>query len=226
MSERGVSMKQFIVIGIGRFGSAVAERLCQLGHEVLVIDTDEEAVQKISEKVTHSVTADATDEGVLKSLGVRNFDVAVVAIGSDIQSSIMTTLILKEMGVGYVVAKAQNELHAKVLLKIGADRIVFPERDMGERVAHNLIASNILEYIELSSEHSIIEYAAPDSWVGKDLRDVNMRAKYGVTVVAIRNMKDERINISPKADNEIKAGDIMIVIGDNDDLKKLEKETE
>jgi len=219
-------MKQFIVIGIGRFGSAVAERLCQLGHEVLVIDTDEEAVQKISEKVTHSVTADATDEGVLKSLGVRNFDVAVVAIGSDIQSSIMTTLMLKEMGVGYVVAKAQNELHAKVLLKIGADRIVFPERDMGERVAHNLIASNILEYIELSSEHSIIEYAAPDSWVGKDLRDVNMRAKYGVTVVAIRNMKDERINISPKADNEIKAGDIMIVIGDNDDLKKLEKETE
>ncbi|MDD4503973.1 MAG: TrkA family potassium uptake protein [Clostridiaceae bacterium] len=219
-------MKQFIVIGIGRFGSAVAERLCQLGHEVLVIDTDEEAIQKISEKVTHSVTADATDEGVLKSLGVRNFDVAVVAIGSDIQSSIMTTLMLKEMGVGYVVAKAQNELHAKVLLKIGADRIVFPERDMGERVAHNLIASNILEYIELSSEHSIIEYAAPDSWVGKDLRDVNMRAKYGVTVVAIRNMKDERINISPKADNEIKAGDIMIVIGDNDDLKKLEKETE
>jgi trk system potassium uptake protein TrkA len=219
-------MKQFVVIGIGRFGSAVAETLCKLGHEVLVIDRDDEAVQKISEKVTHAVTADATDENVLKSLGVRNFDVAVIAIGSDIQSSILTTLMLKDMGVGYIVAKAQNELHAKVLLKIGADRIVFPERDMGERVAHNLISSNILEYIELSSEHSIIEYAVPKSWEGKDLRDINMRAKFGVTVVALRNINDEHINISPKADSKIREGDIMIVIGDNDDLKKLEKKME
>lgn len=219
-------MKQFVVIGIGRFGSAVAETLCKLGHEVLVIDRDDEAVQKISEKVTHAVTADATDENVLKSLGVRNFDVAVIAIGSDIQSSILTTLMLKDMGVEYIVAKAQNELHAKVLLKIGADRIVFPERDMGERVAHNLISSNILEYIELSSEHSIIEYAVPKSWEGKDLRDINMRAKFGVTVVALRNINDEHINISPKADSKIREGDIMIVIGDNDDLKKLEKKME
>lgn len=219
-------MKQFVVIGIGRFGSAVAERLCKLGHEVLTIDTSDEAIQKISEKVTHAVTADATDENVLKSLGIRNFDVAVVAIGTDIQASILTTLMLKDMGVGYIVAKAQNELHAKVLLKIGADRIVFPERDMGERVAHNLIASNILEYIELSSEHSIIEYAVPKSWVGKDLRDINMRAKFGVTVVALRSLNDEHINISPKADSKIREGDIMIVIGDNDDLKKLEKKME
>lgn len=219
-------MKQFIVIGIGRFGSGVAERLCELGQEVLAVDTDEEAIQKISEKVTHAVTADATDENILKSLGVRNFDAAVVAIGSDIQSSILTTLMLKEMGVKHVVAKAQNELHAKVLLRIGADKIVFPERDMGERVAHNLISSNILEYIELSPEHSIIEYAVPKSWIGKNLRDINMRAKFGVTVVAIRSKNDERINISPKADNEIKEGDIMIVIGDNDELKKLERKTE
>lgn len=219
-------MKQFIVIGIGRFGEAVAETLNELGHEVLVIDTDEEAIQKISDKVTHAVTADATDENVLKSFGVRNFDVAVVAIGSDIQSSIMTTLMLKELGVRYVVAKAQSELHARVLMRIGADKIVFPERDMGERVAHNLISSNILDYIELSEEHSIIEYAVPESWIGKELRDINMRVRYGVTVVAIRNMKDEKINISPKADNEIKEGDIMIVIGNNYDLKKLEKKTE
>lgn len=219
-------MKQFIVIGIGRFGSGVAERLCELGQEVLAVDTDEEAIQKISEKVTHAVTADATDENILKSLGVRNFDAAVVAIGSDIQSSILTTLMLKEMGVKHVVAKAQNELHAKVLLRIGADKIVFPERDMGERVAHNLISSNILEYIELSPEHSIIEYAVPKNWIGKNLRDINMRAKFGVTVVAIRSKNDERINISPKADNEIKEGDIMIVIGDNDELKKLERKTE
>lgn len=219
-------MKQFVVIGLGRFGKAVAERLCELGHEVLAIDTDEEAVQRISDKVTHAVTADAADESVLKSLGVRNFDVGVVAIGSDIQSSIIVTLMLKEMGVPYVVSKAQNDLHAKVLLRIGADRVVFPERDMGERVAHNLIATNILEYIELSPEHSIIEFAVLKSWVGKDLRDINLRVKYGVTVVAIRNMNDDQINVSPKADNEIKDGDILIVIGGNDDLKKLERKTE
>lgn len=219
-------MKQFVVIGLGRFGKAVAERLFELGHEVLAIDTDEEAVQRISDKVTHAVTADAADESVLKSLGVRNFDVGVVAIGADIQSSIIVTLMLKEMGVPYVVSKAQNELHAKVLLKIGADRVVFPERDMGERVAHNLIATNILEYIELSPEHSIIEFAVLHSWVGKDLRDINLRAKHGVTVVAIRNINDDKINVSPKADNKIKEGDILIVIGDNDDLKKLERKTD
>lgn len=219
-------MKQFVVVGIGRFGKAVAERLYELGHEVLAIDTDEEAIQKISDTVTHAVTADAADESVLKSLGVRNFDVGVVSISSDIQSSIIITLMLKELGVGYVVAKAKDELHAKVLLKIGADRVVFPERDMGERVAHNLIATNILEYIELSPEHSIIEFAVLQSWIGKNLRDINLRAKFGVTVVAIRNINDDRINISPKADNEIKEGDVLIVIGDNDDLKKLEKKAD
>lgn len=220
-------MKQFIVIGIGRFGKAVAERLCQLGHEVLAIDENEEQIQRISDKVTHAVTADATDENVLRSLGVRNFDVGVVSIGSDIQSSIIVTLMLKEMGVKYVVAKAQNDVHAKVLFRIGADRVVFPERDMGERVAHNLIATNILEFIELSPEHSIIEFAVLPGWVGKDLRDLNLRAKYGVNVVAIRNINDdEHINVSPKADNEIREGDILIVIGSNEDLRKLERKAE
>lgn len=219
-------MKQFIVIGIGRFGKAVAEKLYELGQEVLAIDTDEEAIQKISDKVTHAVTADATDESVLKSLGVRNFDVAVVSISSDIQSSIIITLMLKEFGVKYVVAKAKDEVHAKLLMKIGADKVVFPEMEMGERVAHNLIATNILEYIELSPEHSIMEFEVLKSWVGKDLRDLNLRAKYGVTVVAIRNANDDRINISPKADNEIKEGDILVVIGSNDDLKKLERRAE
>ncbi len=220
-------MKQFVVIGIGRFGKSVAERLYQLGHEVLAIDENEEQIQKISDKVTHAVTADATDENVLRSLGVRNFDVGVVSIGSDIQSSIIVTLMLKEMGVKYVVAKAQSDVHAKVLFRIGADRVVFPERDMGERVAHNLIATNILEFIELSPEHSIIEFAVLDVWIGKDLRDLNLRAKYGVNVVAIRNINDdEHINVSPKADNEIKEGDILIVIGSNEDLRKLERKAE
>jgi trk system potassium uptake protein len=219
-------MKQFVVIGIGRFGSALAERLYGLGHEVLAIDTNEELIQKISDKVTHAVTADASDESVLKSLGVRNFDVAIVAIGSDIQSSIITTLMLKDLGVKYVVAKAQNDLHAKVLYKIGADRVVFPERDMGERVAHNLIATNILEFIELSPEYSIIEFTVPQNWVGKNLRELNLRVRFGVNVVALKSINNDYINASPKAEDEIKEDTVLVVIGGNDDLKRLEKKAD
>ena len=219
-------MKQFVVIGIGRFGSAVAKRLCELGHEVLAIDTDEDEIQNISDKVTHAVTADASDEGVLKSLGVRNFDVAVVAIGSDIQASIITTLMLKDLGVKYVVAKAQNDVHAKVLYKIGADRVVFPERDMGERVAHNLIATNIMEFIELSPEFSIIEFVVPRSWVGKNLREINLRVKYGVNVVALKSINSNMMNAAPMADSEIKEDSILVVIGSNENLKRLEKKAD
>jgi len=217
-------MKQFVVIGMGRFGSALAKRLYALGHEVLAIDSNEDEIQRISDKVTHAVTADATDESVLKSLGIRNFDVGIVAIGADVQSSIITTLMLKEMGIKYVVAKAQNDLHAKVLIKIGADRVVFPERDMGERVAHNLVSTNLLEFIELSPEFSIIEFAVPHIWVGKNLRDLNLRVKYGVNVVAIKN--NNKINPAPMADEEIKEDTILVIIGSNDGIKKLEKKVE
>lgn len=219
-------MKQFVVIGIGRFGSALAQRLYALGHEVLAIDSNEDEVQKISDNVTHAVTADATDESVLKSLGIRNFDVGIVAIGSDIQSSIITTLMLKDMGVKYVVAKAQNDLHAKVLYKIGADRVVFPERDMGERVAHNLIATNLLEFIELSPEYSIIEFAVPHTWVGKNLRDLNLRVKYGVNVVALKSSNNNKINAAPMADEEIMEDTILVIIGSNDGIKRMEKKVE
>lgn len=219
-------MKQFVVIGIGRFGSALAKRLYELGHEVMAIDTDEVEIQKISDNVTHAVTADASDESVLKSLGVRNFDVAVVAIGSDVQASIITTLMLKDLGVKYVVAKAQNDVHAKVLYKIGADRVVFPERDMGERVAHNLIATNIMEFIELSPEFSIIEFVVPRNWVGKNLRELNLRVKYGVNVVALKSINNNMMNASPMADSEIKDDSILVVIGSNENLKRLEKKAE
>ena len=220
-------MKQFVVIGIGRFGSSLATRLCELGHEVLAIDKDEEVIQRISDNVTHAISADATDENVLKSLGVRNFDVGVVSIGADIESSIITTLMLKEIGVSYVVAKAMNEQHAKVLFKIGADRVVFPERDMGTRVAHNLIATNILDFIELSPEYSIIEFAVFSAWIGKSLKELNLRAKHGVNVVAVKNENnDEYISVSPSPDYEFKEGDLLVVIGANEDLRKLEKKIE
>ncbi len=212
--------KQFIVIGCGRFGSSIAKTLYNMGHDVLAIDHNEEIVQDISDEVTHSVQADATDEAVLKSLGVRNFDVAIVTIGSNIQSSIMVTSIIKELGINHVVAKAQNEIHSKILFKIGADRVVFPERDMGTRVAHNLISSNILDYIELSSDYSIMEITAFDEWIGKTLLQLNIRSRFGLNVMAIK--QGAEINISPMANDIIKKDDVLIVVGHNKAFKKLQ----
>lgn len=216
-----MTSKQFVVIGLGRFGSSIAKTLYSLGNEVLAIDPDEEIVQEISNNVTHAVQADATEESALRALGIRNFDVAVVTIGADVQSSVMVTLLVKELGVKYVVAKAVNELHAKLLYKIGADRVVFPERDMGVRVAHNLCSSNILDYIELSPDYSIMEVAAVDEWKGKTLKELNMRSKFGINVMAIKREND--INISPKADDIIKDGDILVVIGGTEELQVIER---
>lgn len=215
-----MSGKQYVVVGCGRFGSSVAKTLYNMGHDVLAIDSSEEIIHHISEDVTHAVQADATDEHTLKSLGLRNFDVAITTIGSDIQSSIMATLMLKELGVKYVVAKAHNEIHAKLLLKIGADRVVFPERDMGIRVAHNLVSTNILDYIELSPDYSIMEISVLDEWVGKTLVELNIRSKYGINIMAIKHKGD--INISPMAMDRIEKDDILVVIGHNKVLKKLE----
>lgn len=217
-----MTKKQFVVIGLGRFGTSVAKTLYSLGNDVLAIDVDEETVQNISDSVTHSVQADATDENTLRSLGIRNFDVAVVTIGSDLQSSVMVTLLLKELGVGYIIAKANNEIHAKVLYKIGADRVVLPERDMGVRVAHNLVSSNILDYIELSPDYSIAEIANPRAWEGKTLQELNLRANYGINIVAVK--RDNEINVSPMADDKLEVGDVIVAIGCADELNKLENE--
>lgn len=216
-----MSKKQFVVIGLGRFGYSVATTLYSLGNDVLAIDKSEETIQQISDSVTHAVQADATEENSLKSLGIRNFDVAVVGMGGDMQGSIVATLLVKEMGVKYIIAKAQNELHAKVLYRIGADRVVFPEQDMGVRVAHNLTSSNLLDYIELSPDYSIAEIAAIPEWRNKSLREANMRTKYGINVMAIK--RENEINVSPTADDEIFPGDILVVIGGNDELGEIEK---
>ncbi|TYP49815.1 potassium channel family protein [Thermosediminibacter litoriperuensis] len=213
-------MKQFVVIGLGRFGSSVAKTLYKLGYDVLGIDSNEEIVQSLVDSITHAVQADATDENTLKALGVRNFDVGIVSIGDDIQASILVTLILKELGLKYVVAKAQNDLHGKVLYKIGADRVVFPERDMGIRVAHNLVSSNILDYIELSPDFSIVEIQALPEWYDKTLRELDMRGRHGLNVMAIK--RDEDVIVSPGAEDFIKKGDILVVVGHNKDIKKLE----
>ena len=215
-----MSKKQFIVIGLGRFGSSVAETLYSLGNDVLAVDHDEDVIQNISNKVTHAIQVDADDENSLRALGIRNFDCAVISIGSDIQSSILATLLVKELGVKHVVAKATTALHAKVLYKIGANRVVFPERDMGVRVAHNLVSSNILDYIELSPEYSIAEVVSPVEWHNKTLRELNVRAQYGINVMAIKRNND--IDVSPLADNVIEPGDIIVAIGSIEELNTLE----
>ncbi|MUT64339.1 TrkA family potassium uptake protein [Paenibacillus sp. NEAU-GSW1] len=213
--------KQFVIVGLGRFGSSLGRELIQLGYEVLGIDRDEEAVQEMSDVLTHTVSADCTDEEALRSLGVRNFDCGVVAIGDDIQSSILTTIILKDLGVKKVVAKAMSELHGRVLEKIGVDRVVYPERDMGIRVAHQLVSPNLLDYIELSKEYTIAELAVPKCLNGKSLSEINPRARFGCSIVAIN--KPQGIIIAPTATDILSERDVMVVIGTNNQIEQFEE---
>lgn len=215
-----MSSKQFVIIGLGRFGASVAKTLYALGHDVLAIDSNEDLVQEISDSVTHAVQMDATDENALRTLGLRNFDVAVVTIGANIQASVMATLLVKDMGIKYIIAKGNSDLHAKVLYKIGADRVILPEKDMGVRVAHNLVSSSILDYIELSPDYSIIEIESPKEWYGKSMKELSLRSKYGINVMAIK--RNNEVNISPDADDVINKDDIVVAIGSAEDLTKLE----
>nr|WP_122012720.1 TrkA family potassium uptake protein [Maliibacterium massiliense] len=213
--------KQFAIFGAGRFGFHVAKALADLGHEVLAIDEDAERVQSISEFVTHAVQADATDEKALKALGIRNFDVAVVTVASDIQASIMISLLCKELGVRTLVAKATSELHAKVLTRIGVDKIVFPERDMALRVAHQLVTSNILDVIELSPDFNVVEISPEPSWYRRTLRELDMRQRYGINIVAIKGA-DGTINMAPRGDDVVAEEDVLLCIGSNEDIRRLE----
>lgn len=213
--------KEFAVIGLGRFGGSICKELMELGMEVMVIDKNEERVNEYANIVSHAVVGNSVDENVLKSLGIRNFEHVIVAIGDDIQASILTTLILKEMGVNNITVKAQNDYHEKVLKKIGADSIVHPERDMGKRIAHNIVSNNVLDYLELSDEHSIVEIKASSRLAGHTMVDLDIRARYGITIVAIKRGKD--IIVSPQANEPIKEDDVLIVIGADSDLNRFEK---
>ncbi|AIQ65509.1 potassium uptake system protein [Paenibacillus stellifer] len=215
-----MAKKQYAIIGMGRFGSSVARALSGMGYDVLAIDADEQRVQEISAIVTHAVSADSTDEEALRALGIRNFDVVVVAIGEDIQSSILTTLILKDLGVPVILVKAKSELHGKVLSKIGADKVIYPERDMGTRVAHHLASPNILEYIELSPDYSILEMKAAAPMIGRNLQELDIRAKFRCNVIAIR--RGDEMNITPNADDRLTRGDVLVIVGHKDSLTKLE----
>ena len=211
--------KQYIVIGCGRFGSSVAKKMCQLGNEVMVIDKDEDSINNIAELVTHTAIVDVTEERDLKSIGLGNFDVVIVAISSDIRASIMVTIMAKEMGVPKIVCKAKDELQAKVLYKIGADKVVFPERDMGIRLAYNLASENILDQINLDPEYSIMEIVTPQNWVGKTIIELNLRAKYDITVLAVKTQSG--LKVMPSPNYKMQEKNILIIIGNTDKISDI-----
>ena len=214
-------MKSYVVVGLGRFGMEVARRLCEFGCEVLAMDTSAELVQQIAPDVTHAVVADAQDKEVLRALGVRNIDCAIIAIGNDLAASVLATMNMQELGIPKIVCKAHDDTHRQVLIKLGADQVVIPEKENAARLAKSLSSRNVLDYIELSNDYGIIEIPAPKSWVGKSLRQLNVRAKLGVNIIAAK--RSGEILVSPPADYEIQAGDIMVVLGDTQALKAVEK---
>ena len=214
-------MKSYVVIGMGRFGSEVALRLCEMGCEVLAIDTSSELIQHMSDVVTQAVVADARDKDVLRALGVKDFDCAVVAIGGSLADSVLATMNLKELGLKHIVCKAHDQTHRQVLLKLGADQVVIPEQENAIRLARSLSSFNVLDYIELSDDYGIIDVPAPDSWVDKSLRQLNVRAELGVNILAVKQAG--KINVSPAADYSIAAEDVMVVLGDMAALEAVQK---
>lgn len=214
--------KSFLVIGAGRFGTSVARTLTNLGHDVMVIDNDETLVQQISSEVTDAINANAASEKCLQAIGVRDFDAVVLAIGFDVQASIMAAILLIELGAKKIVAKAQTELHGKVLSKVGVSQVVYPERDMGQKLARSLIAPTIIDMIELSDDHSVVEVKAPKEMIGKTLLEINLRARYGISVIALRRSNGGKTIIAPVAENRVEENDIIVAIGENKHLRKLE----
>ena len=216
--------KQIVVIGLGRFGSSVARSLYNLGHDVLAIDTDGDRVQDMMGQVTYPVTGDASNETVLRELGVQEYDAAVVSIGSDIVSSVMTCVLLQVMGVPYLVARAQNELHANTLERIGVHKVVHAESEMGVRLAHSMFNPNVQEYMELAPNFGISRLSIPDTFVNKTLRDLGFsspRDKYGLAVLAIKRGKD--ITLNPDSDDRLRSGDTLLLAGQDEMFERFER---
>ena len=214
-------MKSYVVVGLGRFGVEAAVRLCELGSEVLAIDTRADVIQQVSGSVTHAVVADARDKEVLRALGVADFDCAIVAIGDSLTDSVLATMNLLELGVPHLVCKAYDETHSQILRKLGAHQVLIPERDQAARLARSLSSPNVLDFIELSSDYGIVGLPAPKSWHGKNLKELNVRAKLGVNIIAVKHGGE--INVSPAADYCIDNEDIMVVLGDMIALEKVQK---
>ena len=214
-------MKSFVVIGLGLFGSSVARQLCALGAEVLAIDTDSELVQQISGDVTTAAVADARDQEVLRALGAHECDCAVIAIGDDLAGSVLATMNLKELGIPEIICKAHDETHRKVLEKLGAGKVVIPEKEVADKLARSLTSHNVLDFIELSNDYGIVELPVPKAWVGRSLKELNIRAKVGVNIIAVE--RNEKITVSPRAEFELAKNDILVVLGDYDSLTLMQE---
>jgi len=214
-------MKSYIVVGMGRFGSEVARQLHQLRCEVIAMDISDELIQQVAPYVTHAVVGDAQDKQVLRALSVKDMDCAIIAIGDDLAASVLVTMNMKELGVPYVICKAHDATYRKVLENLGADRVIIPEQEQAQRLAKSLSTPNVLDYIELSDECGIIEMPVPESWLGKDLRQLNVRAKLGVSILAVRRNGKMQMSLSP--DTAFIKGDVLVVLGDNQALRKVQK---
>ena len=211
--------KEFVVFGMGKFGSSLAKALADNGCQVMAVDSEQSKVEEIAGDVTYAVCTDVTDAEAIHSLGIRNFDGAVVAIGENLEASVLVTIIAKEMGIPYVLAKAQTELQAKVLKKVGADKIIFPEKESGIRIANNLTSGNFFDAIELSTKYSMMDLDVPAEWVGKTLRELNLRATKKINIIGIK--QNEEFEITPDPDAPLKEDDILVIIGRNQTLTKL-----
>ena len=215
-----MEFKEFMIIGCGRFGRSVAVTLAELGHEVLVIDKDEDTINEISTSVTHAVSADVMIEGTLESLGIHNMDEVIVTMGSNFEASLMATAVAKENNVKTVIAKVSDKIHGRIMKKVGADRVIIPEKDSGIRLAYNISTSNILDYIEVSDDFSIMEVKPPKSWIGRSLAQLDIRNNYGVTVVAVKEEEVNEINVNPQPSYIFDESDIILVLGK---YKKIEE---
>lgn len=214
-------MKSYLVVGLGRFGSEVARQLYAQGNEVLVVDTRADLVQQIANDVTHAVVGNAQDKEVLRALGVGSFDCAVVAIGDSLADSVLATMNLKELGVPKIICKAYDETHRKVMMKLGADQVVIPEQEIAARLARSLTSGNVLDYIELSEDYGIIEVPVPAKWIGKTLKELDVRAKMGINIIAIE--RNEKISAFPAGDYCFASGDVIVVLGDTETLNMVQK---
>lgn len=211
--------KSFLILGLGRFGTSTARMLTLLGHEVLAVDKRADRVNDIKDSVLHAVQGDTSDERVIAQLGVRNFDCVVICIGDDIRASVLATVLCRENGAKLIIAKAQDDLHQKLLLKTGADRVVQPEHDGGVRLARSLTAEGVLDSLDLSEEYSINEVLIPKTWIGKTLAGMNVRNHYNLSVIALRRAGNVTVNIDPNM--AFAEGDSIYVLGDNKSLEKL-----
>lgn len=213
-------MKSYVVVGLGRFGMQIATRLYEYGEDVLAIDISEDLVNQAADHVTRAAVADAKNKEVLRGLGVQSCDCAIVALGSDLSASVLVTMNLKALEVPKIICKAHDDTHSEILYKLGATDVIIPERAVADKLSRSLSSPNVLEYIELSDDYGIVEIAPPRSWVGKTIRDLNIRAKFGVNIIAVKS--GESIRVSPSADHKVEGDSVLVLLGDYNSLGKIE----